>query len=188
MSELQTKCSCHQPLGYDDNKIVLLARDPHWLYAYWEISETKKNSFKTEFGEGLWDRSIPAIKIINVSKNTSNTIRVNDFSDSWFIKVDDANAIYVAELGRVVANQFFVNLTCSNYVSTPSNSISANTGAYFVDYKDLRNGRLDLESGQIYETFEIQTDINTKLGLSSAELFNENLTQHLGISSFRSDK
>lgn len=207
MSELQTNCSCHLPSGYDDNKIVLLARDPHWLYAYWdwEISETKKNSFKYEFGEGLWHRSVPVIKIINVSKNTSNTIRVNDFSNSWFINVDDANALYVAELGRVVANQFFINLACSNYISTPSNSISSNTGAYFIDYKDLRNGRLDLESDRIYETFDIQTNINTKLGLSSpelfginihenfigissAELFKGNLKQHLGISSFRSDK
>jgi hypothetical protein len=188
MSELQPKFICHLPSGYDDNKIVLLARDPHWLYAYWEISEAKKNSFKNEFGEGLWDRSVPVIKIINVSKNTSTTIRVNDFSDSWFINVDDSNALYVAELGRVVANQFFINLACSNYISTPSNSISSNTGAYFIDYKDLRNGRLDLESGQIYETYEIQTNSITRLGISSAELFKRNLNQHLGISSFRSDK
>lgn len=200
MSEFQSQYNYHLPEGYDDNKITLLARDPHSLYAYWEVSETRKSNFKYEFGEGLWNRSVPVLKIINVSKNTSSFIRVNDFSNSWFINVEDANSLYVAELGRFVADQFFINLACSNYISTPSNSISSNTGASFINYKDLRSGKLDLEAGQIYETFDIQTNIIAEIGLSSpelfgiginnpfvgvssAELFKENLKQHLGISS-----
>jgi hypothetical protein len=26
------------PSGYGDNKILLLVRDPYWVYSYWEIS------------------------------------------------------------------------------------------------------------------------------------------------------
>ena len=33
------------PSGYGDNKIVLLARDPWWIFAYWEIL---KNNVDTQ--------------------------------------------------------------------------------------------------------------------------------------------
>ena len=32
------------PSGYGDNKIVLLARDPWWIFAYWEILKDKKEA------------------------------------------------------------------------------------------------------------------------------------------------
>lgn len=200
MPEFKSLNSYHLPSGYNDSKITLLTRDPHWLYAYWEISEAKKSNFKYEFGEGLWERSVPVIKIVNVSKNTSTFIRVNDFSNNWFINVENTDSLYVAELGRFVADQFFINLVSSNYITTPSNSVSENTSACFVNYKDLHNGRFDFETDQIYKTIDLQKEASTKIGLSSpelfgigtnetfagissAELFKENLKLHLGISS-----
>ena len=29
------------PQGYNDNRIVLMVRDPYWIYTYWEISGEK---------------------------------------------------------------------------------------------------------------------------------------------------
>ena len=90
MSDMQNSCTYTMSKSYSDNKITLLARDPHWLYAYWEISETKKNSFMSELGNDIWEKSIPFLKITNISKNISNFIRVNDFSNNWFINVEDS--------------------------------------------------------------------------------------------------
>ena len=36
------------PSAYGDNKIVLMVRDPWWLYAYWEISAAKHDEVKRQ--------------------------------------------------------------------------------------------------------------------------------------------
>lgn len=200
MSEVQTHSTYHLPSGYDDNRIVLLARDPHQLYAYWEISNTKKNTFFGEFGYELWERSVPVLKVTNVSKNSSFYIRVNDFSNNWYVHVTDPNCLYVAEIGRRVSEEFFINLASSNYIVTPAENISQNTASYFINYRDLRCGRLDPDTGKIYETYDFKLHARGVLGLSSpelyginleesgfglssAELFGISISEHLGISS-----
>jgi hypothetical protein len=200
MSELQTKDTYTLPTAYNDNEIILLARDPHWLYVYWQISETRKSNFINEFGEGLWERSVPVLKVTNISKNTNTYIRINDFSNNWFINVEDTNSLYLAELGRKIADQFFINLASSNYISTPSNSISTNSNTHFIDYRELQHSKLNLNAGKMYDSATIHKasglifgpssselfgpDVNESLlGISSSELLNGDIKQHLGISS-----
>lgn len=200
MSEVHAQRTFHLPANYNINSICLLARDPHWLFAYWELSDEKKKEFIEEFGSELWERSIPVLKVTNVSKNTSFYIRINEFSNNWYINVADTNSLYVVEIGRKVSEHFFINLAGSNYVATPSDSISTNTNAYFIDYKNLRSGTIDPESGKIYEThdFKLYSQVlfglsspelfginlqESLFGISSAELFGINIAEHLGISS-----
>lgn len=200
MSEACTPDSYRLSSSYNDNAIVLLARDPHWLYAYWEVSDDKKNTFYKDFGSELWEKSTPVLKVTNVSRNNFFYIRINNFSDSWYINVPDSNNLYIAEIGRMVSGQFFINLASSNYAVTPGESISPATTAYFINYKNLKNGTLDLESGMVYETYDFDYKSNVVLGpsspelsglnlhesmfgISSAELLGINLGEHLGISS-----
>ncbi|MCX7710762.1 MAG: DUF4912 domain-containing protein [Clostridia bacterium] len=184
MSEVHTHHVYNLPYSYSDNRIVLVAKDPYWLYAYWEMSEERKNIFFEEFGQRLWEKSIPVIKVTNVSNNSSFYIRINDFTNNWYIQVPDPESLYVAELGRQVTDQFFIHLFSSNYVSTPSSSVSSNTGAYFINYKDLRHGRLDINTGEIYESYNYKSQSTLISGISSPELMHFNLQQSaFGISS-----
>jgi len=200
MTEVHTQSTYYLPVSYDDNKIILLARDPHWLYADWEISNEKKNTFFQELGYGLWEKSVPVLKITNVSKNTSFFIRINDFSSNWYINVPEADCLYMAEVGRRLSDQFFINLASSNYISTPTDVVSINTSAYFIDYKSLRKGTLDVESRKIYETYNFKSTTTSifglsspelfgighqesTVGISSAELYGINVSEHIGISS-----
>ncbi len=174
MSEVQTHSGYTIPIGYNDNKISLLVKDSNWLYAYWKISNAKKGKFFDEFGNELWDRSVPVLKLINISKNTSFFVRVNEFSNSWFIHVPDSDCLYSAEIGRKVTNEFFINLASSNYITTPSNSISQNNSAYFINYTDLKKGKINVESNSIFETLNSETSSVNIFGISSLELFGTN--------------
>jgi hypothetical protein len=170
--------------AYNDNKIVLLAKDPNWLFAYWEISDEKKNSFNQDFGQDLWVKSSPVIKVINITKGTCFYVFINDSSSNWYIHVEDPDSMYAAELGRLVSDRFFINLASSNCTVTPNNSVSSNTSAYFINYNDLKNGRLDAQTGKIYETYNLKTEAQEIFGISSLELFGINLHELVsGISS-----
>ncbi|MCR4434794.1 MAG: DUF4912 domain-containing protein [Clostridiales bacterium] len=161
----------HLPAGYNDSRIVLLARDPHCIFAFWEVSGDTRSHFIEEFGSELWDKSTPVLKVTNVSKNSSFHIRVNDFATNWYIRVEDSDSLYFAELGRMVSGRFFINIASSNYIATPSENVSSNTTAYFADYRDFTKGRLDLEGCRIYENCGSGQDSKGLIGLSSAELF-----------------
>ncbi|MEI8344759.1 MAG: DUF4912 domain-containing protein, partial [Candidatus Omnitrophota bacterium] len=38
------------PTGYGDNLIYLMARDPYWIYAYWEIQKEHEESVLVSLG------------------------------------------------------------------------------------------------------------------------------------------
>lgn len=188
------------PSGYNENRITLMARDPHWLFAYWEVSNDSKKAFCENFGEELWDKSIPVLKILNISKNESFFVRINDFSNNWYINVADSNCLYSAEIGRKLSEDFFINLASSNLASAPSDTVSPDTNTYFIDYRKLKKGVLNLHNNKIYEQidYSIEADFISGLsspelfgidikdsifGISSAELFGFNILEQIGISS-----
>ena len=51
------------------------------------------------------------------------------------IFMEDSNCLYSAEIGRMVSEQFFINLVAPT-MSLPQVSISPNTTAYFINYKN----------------------------------------------------
>jgi len=167
MSEVYLQKEGFMPSGYGDSQITLLARDPYWLYAYWELSPESKDAFIRDFGLELWEKSVPALKVTNISKNESFFVRINDFSDSWYINVNDPNCLYVAELGRKVSERFFISIANSNYVSTPGCSVSSNTAAYFINYNDLKNGLAGIKTPNDINISVLKTcqvfDLNFKL-------------------------
>lgn len=150
MSELHpyTEDIFHEKWGRD--RMVLMARDPHWLYAYWEISENTKNMLSNDFGKDFLEKSVPVLKITNITRNQSFYVRINDFSDNWYVNVPHSNSIYVAEIGRRISENFFVSILDSNSVITQNDGVSSDTTAYFADYMDIRNGKPDAITQRIY--------------------------------------
>lgn len=181
MSEVHvpTKNTC------EDNSITLLARDPNWLYVYWELSDSNIKTFIQEFGEELWEKSIPVLKVTNISKNDIFYIRINGFSNNWYINVPDSNCLYMVEIGRKISEHFFISLSNSNCIVTPADFVSPNTTAYFANYTDIKNGILEpvsisgLSSPELFGTM----DEESYFGDSSAQLYGINLSEHLGVSS-----
>lgn len=119
------------PLAYGDNRIVLMVRDPEWLFAYWEINNQTKAEFARRFGSYAWDGSQPLIKVYDTTgvifdgtnANDTQDVWINDYANSWHINVGKPDRVFVAEIGRVINGQF-VCLARSNTVTTPRNRVS----------------------------------------------------------------
>lgn len=184
MSEVYEQ-SLFQPLSDNKNNyMTLLVKDPHWLYTYWEKSDDKKNYFINEFGHDLWEKSIPVLKITNVSRNMVFYIKINDFSNDWYINIPESNCMYMAEVGRRISDQFFISLGGSNCIIAPGDDVSTDTAAYFANHKILRNGTLELKSGKIYETYDFKQNTDKLSTPSSLELYGISLLEAIsGVSS-----
>ncbi|MCF8009954.1 MAG: DUF4912 domain-containing protein [Clostridiales bacterium] len=120
------------PHNYGVDRLLLLVRDPQWLYAYWEITATKQEEFNSNYGTGTWNSSRPALRVYEIDKEPENEenynhftdIDINDFDDNWHINVGKANHSFCIDIGRVLPNGKFITILRSNTVTTPRENIS----------------------------------------------------------------
>ena len=169
---------------YGDNKIILLPQNPHCLFAYWAISGEKKADFKKEFGSRLWDKSTLSLKITNTTKNYSFYIELDDKIKNWYIHVDHPDCIYIAEIGRKISKNFFVNLATSNVATTPGDNITATDKVSLVNIKDIERNTFLIKSGEIYDNRFLSDVGKDFIGISSMEVIGVSSGERFGISSF----
>lgn len=166
----QVQTQVFSSLNRDGSRLVLLPVDPYCIYAYWELPHDIKNLFIDCFGNEIWEKSIPVLKVINLTKNKSIYLEIDDSSDNRFINVPDSNCTYMAELGRIKSGHFFINTLSSNCVSVPNSTISDIGVPYFVNYEMIKNEGLKLKSEKIYNIINRMQKTMGMHGLSSPEL------------------
>lgn len=119
------------PSGYGDNCLVLMVRDPWWLYAYWEINPNKNQEVRAQM-RGLAEGAALILRIHDVTDldfNGSNAwrsfdIKITGGANNWYINVGQGNRAYVADLGYLAKNGHFYLIARSNCVRTPREGIS----------------------------------------------------------------
>lgn len=129
------------PQKYNKDIIVLMYQGPHWIYAYWEISEKKRNAFEKQFGKNSLVSSKPVIKVVNLTKDYHFFVEINDSTDYWYINVGDCACIYNIQVGRRLDQGVFVELLNSNVCFVPTDTpihISKNP-IEFANVNHLRN-------------------------------------------------
>ncbi|SFQ97365.1 DUF4912 domain-containing protein [Desulfoscipio geothermicus] len=121
------------PWHYGMDRMVLMVRDPSWIFAYWEISATKQEEFARQYGPDAWNNSRSVLRVYDVTgiehftglnANNYMDISINDEVDSWHIDVSRPNSAFCVDLGRLFPDGTFITLLRSNIVQTPSVSIS----------------------------------------------------------------
>ncbi len=118
---------------YGTDRLVLMVRDPNWLFAYWEITATKQEEFNQQYGPAAWSSSRPVLRVYDITgihftgdnANNYTDITVSDHVDSWHIEVGRPNSTFCVDLGRIFPDGRFVTLLRSNIVQTPSIDISS---------------------------------------------------------------
>ncbi len=121
------------PPHYGDTRIVLMVRDPYWLYAYWEISAQRLEQAKMDL-QSQWEGCKKIVRVYDVSGRIFDGSNANGYFDleingaeSWYIEVGKPNRSYCVSLGLLTAAGDFYLLADSNQVTTPQDSPSAFT-------------------------------------------------------------
>jgi hypothetical protein len=97
------------PAGYGDNRIVLMVRDPFWIYAYWETKDRRQEKILRVYDTENWQ---------------SFDIELTGGARSWYIRVPAPNRTYCVDIGYYGSDGKFIALIRSNWVTTPLDRMS----------------------------------------------------------------
>ena len=106
------------PTGYGE--MFLIARDPHWLFTYWDFDYAK---FPT-----------PRKLFIQVYRNNEleATVEINEIARNWYIPVHSAGSEYSVVFGYRDANDAWTSVGKAGPTLTPPESISPNWDTQFA--------------------------------------------------------
>jgi hypothetical protein len=116
------------PESYGTGTILLAARDPHWLYAHWDLSGEQQRRYNGFSRDG---HLIVRIYVDAARGKPVAQVHVNPESRHWFVNVDRANTRYVAELGYHSAADKWTVIATSDATLTPPDAVSTDTSAEF---------------------------------------------------------
>lgn len=133
------------PASYNSTNLTLMARDPYWIYAYWEIASAAIETLKNKLGSAM-DKATYVIRMYDttyVDFNGTNANRVFDIeidpnANNWYINLWNDNATYCADLGLRLPEGGFFQLVRSNFVTTPRLKPSNRSEEVWMEVKENR--------------------------------------------------
>lgn len=136
------------PYRYNQTVVKILAQTPNILFVYWDISDNDRNNFVSKYGENFFNNTVPVLLVINKTMNYSYEVQINDFANSWYLHVNDANCEYQVELGRrnkenhqnYYSNYYYV--TTSNNLDMPNDHILLDNIPHNVLFKNVKTQEL----------------------------------------------
>ncbi|MEI6350027.1 MAG: DUF4912 domain-containing protein [Verrucomicrobiota bacterium] len=113
------------PAHYGSKALFLVARDPHWLFCYWDIDWEEYPVSRMHDGRVL-------LKLFNDDGAEVYSAEVNVEARNWYIPATKSSAAFYAEIGFVNQEGAWEVIARSNDASTPSDGISDDVADAFA--------------------------------------------------------
>lgn len=110
------------PTTYAEDQLFLTARDPHWLFCYWDFDWTKVPTGAFRYGAPIF-----YLKISRATGAEEALIEIQPSARNWYVPVSAAGAAYVAEIGYNNVEGTFVSCVRSGISSTPPENLAEET-------------------------------------------------------------
>ena len=141
------------PYMYNRTIVKVLAQTPKMLFIYWEISEEDRELFQKLYGANFFNHTRPILIVYNDTMNYSFEVEIDDFANSWYLHINDANCEYHVELGRrpiqnidrqsqPIYIPYYVYVTSSNEMTSPNNTILFNPNVKTIKFKNIKTGEI----------------------------------------------
>lgn len=107
------------PQWYGKTRIVLLVRDPNWLFTYWEVVPSDWQRAGLEAGDG----SQRILRVYNTDGNFFDQGLADD-THSWYLETGKPGHSFYVEIGLLAKDGRFISVARSNTVTAPPDNIS----------------------------------------------------------------
>ncbi|KAF0133571.1 MAG: hypothetical protein FD145_1240 [Candidatus Saganbacteria bacterium] len=111
------------PQGYNDNRIVIMVRDPYWIFAYWEINGNRFEEIKRELDNKFYGSKL-ILRVYDAVNWSFFDISISNGANNWYINVGRPNTAYCVDVGFLTSDGTFVCAARSNIVTTPRDGMS----------------------------------------------------------------
>ena len=116
------------PLGYGEEKIALMVRDPYLAYVYWEVTPSRIEREKAWFG---WNSKLTVriYDVTGVQFDGRNAVgyydqEVTELIGSWYFDLGRPTHSFIADIGLLSPEGRYLTLARSNYVMMPRDGVS----------------------------------------------------------------
>ena len=132
------------PQRYQEDKIVIQARDPWWVHAYWEVQPSTVEKIKQNFGDDfIGAKSV--LRIYDVSYvvfNGNNAHRYFDIeitfeASNWYIDTGGPGRGWCIDIGFRLRDGRFIMIARSNCITLPLDGPSWETDEEWLLPEDL---------------------------------------------------
>lgn len=117
------------PEAYGTKGLFLTARDPHWLYAHWDLTREQQSHCNRQSLDG---HLILRIHFAPPAGGLALEVHVHPESRHWFTHVERAGAPYTAELGYYSKRRQWRHIARSGATLTPPETISGDIAVEFA--------------------------------------------------------
>ena len=173
------------PYRYNQTVVKVLAQTPTTLFIYWDISDEDRNNFVKQYGENFFNDTKPVLIIHNKTMNYSFEIDIDDFANSWYLHVNDANCEYYVELGRRNKNNQNVKIpdnylyvSSSNIIDAPNDHVLFDKSLNNVYFRDVKTNIVSSKGttsisflrniGKLYGLYNLYNDSNNNVKIDNA--------------------
>jgi uncharacterized protein len=111
------------PRGYGEPSLILLARDPQWGYAYWDLPNAAKQTQRDQGGVRLalrlYDVTHPGGAAPLAQPHSTQQYEIDELAQNWYLPIPVGDRDYVAELGYLTVDDQWLSLVRSPVVHIP---------------------------------------------------------------------
>jgi hypothetical protein len=107
------------PETYGVNRVRLLVKDPHWLFAHWDVDPRVREKLRGEKGERIAALARLTLRLTDDHGGIGGAIVLPEGARSWYLRAVPGHRSYRVELGITLPSGEYRGLTRSNAVSTP---------------------------------------------------------------------
>jgi hypothetical protein len=136
------------PEAYGTQRVMLIARDAHWIYAFWDFSTEQQYRCNSLSADG---HLVLKIYLNSFSGQPISVLQVHPESRHWFIHVERASTHYVGELGYINRAGQWVSLAVSSPVVTPADSPSADRSITFASMPSGQQATFDVGGTGVHD-------------------------------------
>ncbi len=133
------------PASYKTGQVYLAARDPHWLFVYWDLDlESFDHTLMFE------DEATLYLKVYTTNGELTDQIRVNTQAKNWYFPIKDAGVAYYVELGFNDTRSKWSIVGTSNIALAPADTFTEGPAEFAsVPFHLSFNRMLEMVQGEM---------------------------------------
>lgn len=117
------------PEAYGTQQVLVIPRDPHWLYVHWDLTREQLREYNTQ---SVHKHLVLRLSRPDQENASAGEVHVHPESRHWFVHVAVAGVKYGVELGYYGKSQGWTRISKSAPATMPPDVVSGSTDVRFA--------------------------------------------------------